>query len=1406
MITLDQLNKRASTTFGDEAIIPEQYQEPAQSYNPFQDLANAVTEWIDDIQKSGDRIALAAGNAMTAGVPMENIDSIDDMSLPSQDMSAAQEKFAQALQDAIDDARYTTTKDPLSLAGDVAGAVNPWIPLAVQVPVMAKELQLAQKATNAPDITVQAVDTLLPMLGGGVAASLTHGVGGLLSKAAPKVSAVMTTPFVGTGVAAATTLAMDANVRNYAEEHPARFLVNNFTTDAAIGVKRLAKTDWSVKTNPITNTELIAEKTNPDTGTSSKVQETNEVVNPPKKKKRKKKTKPQRMANVWDVEGDYDDMITPAKITKREAQTTAEKAYPEKMPEKQMQQDAMAEQMVKEHLEARETPEVIQGAYGEKLEYSKENLYPTPVSVEDIWETAKAMFPIRPNHIEAEDGVLGYFMPKGKGIRIRGFRAWSTICHEIGHGLSERFQWGQSPEIQRELYNGAVSIWKHGEYGNKAAAETFLTYVEEGRAAFMNEYCINPAQAQKHFPLAYAAFEDAIRSDKYYQAQMNLLGQQIRKFGSQSDFSKAGAFFHWADKTLGNKIDKLFKITTEFKKAWMWEYADLDVAARSFEKEAGIKIAMENDPAMLAQHAKQAINDVVGCLKDGNGLGTVRAIKALQTKYKVALNAVVATDIFRVFDNVSPERKAAMKAWLAENEMPDFYEAFSIYQTAKHEIELLKTKGLNYKTTHTMDELSSIMSQAEKIPELEQASQLWKKWNENVLRIAVTGQLIPAKSANYFLKTYPEYIPLRRSFEIEGKSGMAATGADTGDFANITGVIKALSEEGSERVIKDPMVQAIKNMQAVISKVERNRVGLALADLADNNPYGHFLMIPIKGGHSKNAERIITIYKNGHQKAYQCTMDGLYEALTSANNSLSYTKLNIISKGMQRMATLLRVGATSTPAFAMWNMAKDILDATILNADGCGNPAFALREPFRLFWQGTEMMVSDTRLGRFMETAGIMSTEKRQLLREMKADYKVNGVQMTTRLGSLKDINKSFREIVNPTTGQKFKTIVSSPAKALMDLNEAMEQIPRMALYRRVKQRGGSNFEAAMTASDGTVNFMRSGTNAKMLNRYIPFFNAVIQGDLKVLRELKQNPLSVMLAASEVLLLPTLVLYQLNKDEDWYRDMPVAKKNSAWYMKIGDTIYVYPKPPLLGQLFGSLHERALDVMREGDSEGTVVNTTIADLIKGLAPSYSNPVIEKTYEWLANYNFYKGRPIVDQRLEKVSPKNQYTPYTSMVARGIGQVTNLSPMKIDNTIYGLTGSMGYAVMGLIDLGFKDTNTPTKKWTEYSRFTYTAGGSQSRSKDVFFNGLDKLEQQYGDAAFDGKKVKVSKELNGMRKSKADAMKISKAIRELNNDKVKDADIKRAELDVLVKKQNDIFRTANKKYLNYKYIQAPK
>ena len=1461
-----------------------------QGYNPIQDLVSAVSEWVDEAQKAGERVSKAAGEMYANDSSMS---VLDDMSLPQNDMSSANTKLAMALEDAIEEARYDITKDPLSIAGDVGGAVAPWIPLAVQLPIMLKE---ANKMTDSGKSAGEAASNLgLPMVAGTVAASLSHTVGGKLAKAAPLASKVLTTPFVGSTMAAGGTLAASPEMRQYAMEHPARFAFNMFTTDASIGAKKLAGKEWTNKTNPNAPIDVWAKDTEKPADTQAIENKTEgasagEVFE-------------NKVPNNKDV-GEITKEVQPITTKESTPVTPREEAFPEERPDVKQSQDILAQKTADEIQEAKRTPEIEDGAYGDKLVPSTDNLYPTSVSINQIWETFKRLVPIRPNNMKDRPSTtLGYFNKRGKGIRVRGFRAWSTMCHELGHAASSKFGFGDTPEIEKELVLGAHSIWSHGEYGDANTPEGYLAYAEEGRAAFMNEYLINPELAKKHFPLTFVAFEEAIKQDAIWEANIKTIGQQVRRWCNMNTAQKASGSKQWGDVDTTSIAQKIQKARMGVEKAYADEFADLRAIKEVFEDISDKEVRIENDPSAVAQDAKQSINATEACLFDGNGFSTDEIIQQIATKYQVALHSVVATDIFLPL-KVGGERGEVLKAWLKEKGLKDYYEAWTDYQVAKHELEIIEVKnaervekayntlkyltqklteqrnrldeaekalevlkqgeGLqteikqarrlasiekarlvklekhiastsqkirdikagddDYLTSMTRTQNEEIVKWEEEIPELKRASDLWKKWHENNLRIAVAGGILKEKTMKEWLVKYPEYIPLKRDFTIEGKDTMS------GDIRHL------LSEEGSDRVVADPFVQAILDMKTIVSKVERNHIGQSVANLS-RKEFGHYLMMEVKGNTGAEAHRIITVYEKGVPHYYQCMADGLYEALTSANTSFVKMNIDVLTKTQQVMANILRTGATGTPAFAIWNLCRDIVDATILNADGRGDKAIKIHQPISLLLDGLGLVLSQNKLLEKAVNAidahngNSKFTNKLLANRRLKAEYIAGGVQYTTRLSDKRGLNRNFRRIVSPeTTWQKVGRIAYSPVKTLIDFNEACEQIARMGIYKRVIQRGGTAFEARYHAADSTVNFMRSGTKTKEINKITPFFNATIQGTLKIEKAIRQDPYGVAMACFQCITLPTLFCYAFNKDEDWYRDMPLEQKNKAWYLKLPDgNIYVFPKPQFLGQIFGSLPERILDVTMESDDREAVMSC-LEEAVKGLLPLQTSPMTEKFYEWQANKNFYTGRPIVDQRLGKVSPKCQYDVYTSEIAKKIGSATNLSPKKIDNTIYGLTSSMGYFFTGATDYMLKDNQTPDKKWQELTRFTYAEGGRHTRSQDVFFENLDKLEVQSNDAKLDGKPLKEDKTLKGMQESKqlaalltngtkpktpkkllkklgklANDPDVKQGIRAIENDKELDGTTKRAKIDKLVKIRNSIYRNANKKYLNYKYIQSP-
>lgn len=1450
--------------------------------NAFADLFNVIPEWVDALEQHGKKIALAAQNAY-GNVPTSAFeDSIDDVAFDNPVMSAANQKLADALQESIEDARYDATKDPLILGANVATAVtgNPWLLPFVQTFDIAHQVT---KAENTDGTGTKVAGENAVMLGLGIAAGgVSHGVGRALLDYAPKLARAMTTPLAGSTAGAAAVMAYDPNQREYAKEHSLRALYNFYGTDAALGVHAAIKGgNWSAKTNPtsdVANTIKANDGINPVVSLEKSSYESiidNPTPASPIKRRGKKAYKRRKAAHdtttkqgvttdetmsnkvataeetsmEMSVSETYEGMAEP-RLKYRKSETMAEEAFPQNKPENQIIASQNETRFNEEHLEARRLKEFEQGAYGDKLECSTVDLYPKAVSVEDIWGTVNRISPTRVRKI-ADNTVNGYYVIRGKDIVSRSFRGWSTICHEVGHAVSAKLKWGTTPEIQKELFDGATSIWKHGEYGNPAAPATFLTYVEEGRAAFMNEYCVNPALAKKHFPLAFEELEKAVVTNSTLARDLKLLGQQVRRWGNSSSMEKAEGLTHYNDRWKMETVKQgLEEHLDKLEKSLSWEFAPLsNISERVVNDVMGTKLSVEENLGNIAQRSKEQLNNEVRLLYNANDykVDTTTAIQELSDRYNIALNNVVYTDIFNPL-TVGGERGKAIKEWLVKTKTSDVYGGLTQYLIARRELEIIKIKNAeriakltaqlkplqeevaslktefdkvrntpsttfeekksvstryiaaqhrlrklentidaikngqdDYITPKTRTENAEIIRLCEQLPEMKAAANLYYLWHENMLRFAVAGGLMSEKVANGLLKNQPNYLPFRRSFEIEGF-----------DEAMGTSKLEHLGAEGTDRVILDPLAQSVLNMKALMRRIEQNRVINAVAKLADGEN-GSFLMkldadnqLPVDKAH-----QMVSVWRGGRRYNYQCVANGLYDALTDANKGINVIELNLLSRLLTLAPRSVRWGATSSPAFGIANAMRDILDAVVLNKDGRRSNLNVRLEPLLLLWDGLTVRFAD-KLG------------KAEALKYRNEFYS-QGIQYTANLGSARKITTNIRRELNPSTWDKTTKVLSAPFRGLEAFNQMLEEIPRMGLYKRVRERQGSKFEAAHVASDGTVNFMRSGTATREANKYIPFFNATLQGTLKAARELRKDPIGFNMAVAKYVLFPTLIAYWANHDQDWYRDMPLEKKNNSWYIKLNDTIYAFPKPPLIGHVYGSLVERMLDVALMDDDAG-VVRKELFSIVKNLFPSGIPSAALVPIESITNYSFFRQRPIVDSHLGKLEPSEQYTPYTSYVARKLGEFAGASPMKIDNAIYDLTSTMGYTINGIIDMIFKDNQTSAHKWTEWSRFTYTEGTSSSRSSDVFFNGMDKLEKEYNSLRTKNKNAKIDAKLKGMCDAKKKAMDLQKSIRENEENGKLTAQQKRVIRDNLVKKQNDVYRTANKKYLNYKYIQAPK
>lgn len=274
-------------------------------------------------------------------------------------------------------------------------------------------------------------------------------------------------------------------------------------------------------------------------------------------------------------------------------------------------------------------------------------------------------------------------------------------------------------------------------------------------------------------------------------------------------------------------------------------------------------------------------------------------------------------------------------------------------------------------------------------------------------------------------------------------------------------------------------------------------------------------------------------------------------------------------------------------------------------------------------------------------------------------------------------------------------------------LNENAEAVWRFNEYRAGIDRYGDTPEgrakAIQAAADVTTNFSRSGPAAKSLDSFVPYLNASIQGLDKTARQIKNHPFTTTRRALELITLPTLVLWLINKDDEDYQDLnnrtkdnyfcvparafdfiakPLGLETEGKFLKI-------PKSREYGVAFGAAFERALRAWAQGEDMDSAFRGLGEQLMTNLAPS--NPVTDNIFADLVDLQTnrdFAGRAIVPERMQGLSPENQYDYSTSGAGRAIASLWNatigqklgkVAPIQVDYLIDSNLGIVGDAIIG-------------------------------------------------------------------------------------------------------------------------------
>lgn len=872
-------------------------------------------------------------------------------------------------------------------------------------------------------------------------------------------------------------------------------------------------------------------------------------------------------------------------------------------------------------------------------------------------------------------GARGQFDTLSHVIRTQNFAEPRVIAHELGHFLDERFHFSEAPEYAGELLHLVDDRFGKGGYSDLDMAGR----LGEGFAEFFHDYVTDRTQARRNAPRFYDYFEKQLHQDPKLTGATNKLTKIMYQWNHQGSVARVKGHISFASDSTGFQgLKNMLKDGTfgeAGKKAWSRLYTEAvdelhplaDVVA-AVEKRIGRKLPFSSNPFLNAWAARGWAGKAITLLQHGD---SERGIPALKD----------------IFHSVGKKNLKDFSAFLVALREKDIYDFNSKLQKGEEGAALKATMD-------PIDAGMTIRELAKKHPEFVEAAKELYRYQQHLINELVNAGMLSAKAAADMRKRWPHYVPFQRIVD-----GIDAPSVGGKKFVNVGNTIERF--KGSTRDIQDPLENVIANTFKITSAIERNKVGRSFVQLSKIKGMGD-LCEEVKGT-PKATDSTFYVWEGGKKKTY-ATSPELLKALKMTNQE----GMDMVVKILRVPAGFLRSGATLSPEFILRNPVRDMISASLYSKHGFIPVWDTMRGLALYLKKGNEYW-----------------------------DYMKSGAAQSAMVSLDRDyLHGQMRDLLNK---KSVLSMCANPIEALRAFSEATEMATRLAEFDLAKKgytgignrlfgkerKPLSNVEAGIEARDVTLDFGRHGKSTQSLNQTVAFFNAAIQGTDKMVREFKEHPGQMLTKTFIGITLPSVMLWYLNRNDPRYQELPQWQKDIFWVIPGKDTLYKIPKPFELGILFGTVPERMLQFMydKEKGRNGPGFKGLGRSILENLAPSIIPTGFLPAAEWMSNYSFFMDRNIVPLSQSKLPDRQQYGPYTSYLARKVGNAFNLSPRKIDNTIQDVGGNLAALGNSLIDqaAGLSETR-PAKRASEmpgvrgFTATPYASSDSVQRLRDDF------------------------------------------------------------------------------------------
>lgn len=904
-------------------------------------------------------------------------------------------------------------------------------------------------------------------------------------------------------------------------------------------------------------------------------------------------------------------------------------------------------------------------------------------------------------------GNAGGWREKHSGlIRLRAGRFGSVeiLIHETGHSIDNEIENTWPGNNFKDSKNSKES-WKAQalpeHIRKKAVAELkALDYepekgrMTEGFAEFMRHY-VTTERAQELAPTYFKWFEGqflkrmvidndgrmmllqpkqkAPRGFKPFKPGFDKLNKEIKVWYEQGSLNRMKSLIDLTGKASENPETKSRRAYKFIMKELYDSNFIFEEVTQKVEKLTGKEIPPNKNPFELATFYKGKVVSIAETM--------VRKAMIDPFGKRVGLSLV---------DAIKPAK-------LTSKKLMEDWTTYAVALRAKNNAR----RG--FETGFDEVDIEAVIDQFNDRPGWREAAENVTEWSNQLMDWYVWSGDLEPKLKQLFRDLNPIYLPFTRIF----KESLSVTKMK-GGFEQKAQAIKRTT--GSTRPIEDPISAFIESAAAIVSRSIKTKIASSIADMAEEKGVGGFITKIPPANHVKpfqvdkimkqleemgadltevdpeelinlwyrdanfyGKDNVVALWRKGKLELFEVHPD-LYSALKETDS-----KLIPAVKFLAPFARLLRLGATGlNPDFAMFtNPVRDFVWSAVTTKKKFANPLSPVKGALKEF------------------TAPKNSITDRALN---------SGLQMATMMGfDRAATNAMYDDLVRRqlgATGQILR-VVRHPVDTLRRMFQFFELAPRIVeldTYDKIqKEHPRWSPEAVFirafnNAQDVTVNFTKSGRTGKQINEITAFFNVALQGPNKLVRAFKEAPVRTLWRGFLWATLPALLLWDENKDKEWYKNLPPEwKYMSMWFENDEGEVIRIPGAHELFLIFGGLPVAALD--KEFNKDSKAVEGVMKSIRKVVTPPLSptDIAIVRPFVDVGFNTNWLGKPIEPEwmRDEKTGLPIQdrkffFTPELSSEAskamRALG--FQLSPIQTNHILRQMTGGLYQRGLGILD----------------------------------------------------------------------------------------------------------------------------